>query len=869
MNRANARCLALFASTLMLAMGCSLPDSPEVNTEPSGSVLVVAVLPRSLPAGSVGRVEASVAPAQGAAGSTSLAVSEDGAVWRGQVRDLFSGAGASVDLRILDPKNVMLGEVKVPDVELVKHQPALLVLAPQLSSPSRANTVPVIEAVVGSHATVSPGRKLKLGAQVRPTDAAETLTYAWRAGAGSFSNAASKDTEWTAPNLRGPVMLMLEVKGSRGVATLEFNVDVALGGGWGVERKALFNRSPVLTEVGVAPGSDARVGVPLRLQAAAVDDDGDTFTYAWSATCEGTFQDASAASTLFTATYLPPGACDNCRLTLMVSDARGPSAEHTMGVCVRNPLPPSIVSLTASAADATAGVPVELSATAVDPQGEKLTFTWSANAGLLGNPTSAGGAGAADWMALSCLPVDAQPTVSLTVTNASGLSATRTLAVAWTGPRCGDFAPCEATLDAAAVKLSADCTTEQTVWIPEGYTLDGAGHVLTAVDPRDGRFLGAVVRNRGATAHVRDLTVSARGLSEAVCDGVLARLRGVLFEGASGSIVDNRVMDLNQKDGAGACQEGVGIEVRNAPDAATEMRVEVLRNHVARYQKAGIVGTGRVKLNVEDNRVEGGGPVSFIARNGIQFSNGATGRATGNYVTGNAYSGTSTTAAGILVAGGDYYGMALCEDIDIFENTLEKNDIGINVSQGDGDGGPLPAPTGLRIQRNTVSHEGWSEPHAGAWFVGIWDLGGANLISQNHVSGAWYERETRPNITFDVIVEADVASRIAFLTTPRTVSAGQCSEALVVQSQDAKGNLTALGTPSLVLELMGASAPGAVLYSDAACTQELPRAATGWELVLEKPQQEASFYFRATQAGDLIFKATGDGLEGVQAHTVQ
>lgn len=42
-----------------------------------------------------------------------------------------------------------------------------------------------------------------------------------------------------------------------------------------------------------------------------------------------------------------------------------------------------------------------------------------------------------------------------------------------------------------------------------------------------------------------------------------ARLRGILFDGAAGSITHNTVTNINQ--GASGCQEGNGIEVRNGP----------------------------------------------------------------------------------------------------------------------------------------------------------------------------------------------------------------------------------------------------------------------------------------------------------------
>ncbi|NTX50204.1 right-handed parallel beta-helix repeat-containing protein [Myxococcus sp. CA039A] len=869
MNRANAMRLALLASALVLATGCHQEEPLGVQVEPAGSLRVVTVLPRSLPLDSVSRVEVSATPARGAVVTAALSSSE-APLWQGLLRSLPSGAGTSVGARVLDATGAVLGQVDVPGVELLKHHDALVVLVPRATDSEAPLTAPVIDAVVGSRASVSPGAVLKLRALAHAVDASEVLTYAWSATSGTFDDATAVDAEWTAPLRRGAVNLTLAVTSARGaVSTLRFSVDVELAGGGDLVHTASLNHAPVLTELGAQPVSQARVGLPVTLQAVGVDDDGDALTFAWTATCEGTFENAAAAATRFTPSAAPQAACDNCRLTLRASDGFGAHRERSLDLCVTNPLPPSIIDASQSETDVSAGRPVRLTAMAADPQGEPLTFAWTTNTGLLGNAVRERDSGSVDWVVLSCIPVDTPPTITLTVTNLSGLSATREFAVEWGDLLCGEFPPCAATLEDSRVTLAADCTTEQSVWIPDGYTFDGAGHVLTAVDPRGRRFRGAVLSSLGTTAHVRAVTVAARGLSELACDGGAARLRGILFEGASGSIVDSEVLDVNQKEGEGGCQEGVAIEVRNARDAETVTRVEVLRNRVARYQKAGISGTGRVELNVEDNQVEGGGPVPFIARNGIQFSDGATGRATGNRVTGNAYSGGETTGSGILVAGGAYYDMALCEDVVIFENTLVDNDVGINLSQAEEDGGPLSVSTRLRVTRNTVTHDGPVVTNGYPYQAGISDLGGANLISQNHVSGPGYARETEPDVTFDVDVVAGTASRLDFLTPDRETGVGQCSEELVVQSQDTLGNLSALTAPSLVLEVAGTAAPGAVLYSDATCTQALATSGTGWALALEGPQQEATFYFRATQAGALTLTATGAGASGTQAHTVR
>src|SRR5439155_26133070 len=48
--------------------------------------------------------------------------------------------------------------------------------------------------------------------------------------------------------------------------------------------------------------------------------------------------------------------------------------------------------------------------------------------------------------------------------------------------------------------LAADCTTDTTILIPNGFTLDGNGNTITAVDPAGDHFRGAVVKNGRTTA---------------------------------------------------------------------------------------------------------------------------------------------------------------------------------------------------------------------------------------------------------------------------------------------------------------------------------------------------------------------------------
>jgi predicted extracellular nuclease len=194
--------------------------------------------------------------------------------------------------------------------------------------------------------------------------------------------------------------------------------------------------------------------------------------------------------------------------------------------------------------------------------------------------------------------------------------------------------------------LLADCATDESIPVDDGWTLDGDGFEIRAFDQAGNPFVGGVIESTGAIAQVRDVTVTTYELAD-VCHGGDERLRGVLFDGAAGSVTDVRVVDLNQ--GTSGCQEGNAIEVRNEPFEAGGDDVSVLiqGNEVDGYQKTGIVVNGSVFATVLDNVVEGWGPTNVIAQNGIQVGFGGSAFIRGNSVSGNSYTGLDV-ACGLL-----------------------------------------------------------------------------------------------------------------------------------------------------------------------------------------------------------------------------
>jgi hypothetical protein len=194
------------------------------------------------------------------------------------------------------------------------------------------------------------------------------------------------------------------------------------------------------------------------------------------------------------------------------------------------------------------------------------------------------------------------------------------------------------------IDLLADCTTDETIVIPNGYTFDGNEHTITAVDPAGGHFRGAILQNAGATANVVDLNLTASGLVDA-CDGGTDALAGVRLLDASGSISNVDAVELNQGHASG-CQEGDAFEFRSS--GTITRTVTVTGSSAVNYQKTGVLVSGAVVATVSGNTVSGYGPSTVIAQNGIQVSFGASAVVERNTISNNDYTLPAWVACGLL-----------------------------------------------------------------------------------------------------------------------------------------------------------------------------------------------------------------------------
>lgn len=170
-------------------------------------------------------------------------------------------------------------------------------------------------------------------------------------------------------------------------------------------------------------------------------------------------------------------------------------------------------------------------------------------------------------------------------------------------------------------------------------------------------------------------------------------LVGIYYQNASGTI--NHVVTRNQMlaTDLGGCQSGLAIYVESGYTSGGTAVVTIENSSVHNYQKNGITvdGSGTV-ATITGNYVVGQGATPVIAQNGIQVSDGANGKVSGNTVTDDVYvnpSDCSTASppdcvgsAGILVYDS---GATSSSPLTISGNTVSNTQLAI-VAFGDSSG---------------------------------------------------------------------------------------------------------------------------------------------------------------------------------------
>jgi uncharacterized repeat protein (TIGR01451 family) len=236
---------------------------------------------------------------------------------------------------------------------------------------------------------------------------------------------------------------------------------------------------------------------------------------------------------------------------------------------------------------------------------------------------------------------------------------------------------CTGSTSSNTFTLTANCNTTTPLTVPNGLTLEGENHTITANDPPGGSFRGGILTNTAAgdTITIRNLTIAGPGSGfKTDCTGPLT---GIFFNDASGSVTNVIIKDITQNNG---CQLGLGVRANGV--AAARM-VTLTNVTVTGYQKGGLVASGQVTMNVSDSTI---GPpdldpaANLPAQNGVQYSNtapgssaGAGGTVTNTKIVGSHYAPGGTDSTAVLLFGAN--------NVTLSRNTItgEATDIGVGI----------------------------------------------------------------------------------------------------------------------------------------------------------------------------------------------
>src|SRR5207247_7432219 len=137
--------------------------------------------------------------------------------------------------------------------------------------------------------------------------------------------------------------------------------------------------------------------------------------------------------------------------------------------------------------------------------------------------------------------------------------------------------------------------------------------------------------------------------------------------------------------------------------------------------------------------------------NGISVSRGAKATVKGNFVSNNAYTGAgNTSSAGILVFGGQAFGVSNTSGVKVINNTLTNNDVGVWLFNAQACGTTCVASTSATsntVKFNTISNEevtnttGYSVSPDCGYQIGVADLGKKDGIVNNSISGFGYTKQ--------------------------------------------------------------------------------------------------------------------------------
>jgi hypothetical protein len=390
--RSPSRLFTRFALASVLALGSlstiSGCDTPSATQAAEGSAEVSM---QALSEADVASATISVSGPALTAPRTQTLFKRDGS-WGVSLNGLPAGGGYTFTATAFDANGVAIYTGSVGNVTIMAKQSVPVnITANQVDAAGAfKNSAPVIDSLNISSTKVIPGDVVNLAVAAHDPDTGDTLTYAWSATGGTLGSAMATQTTWTAPTTEGTYDLTIVVQDNHGAKTsVKTAVKVDNKNGRGSADVTLtFNNAPVVMSVAATPGWLEK-GTGTAVVATASDSDNSPLSYGWSSSCAGSFANSTSSSTTFTPA--DDVVASSCTLQVTVADGTGFSTTGQVTLPVGKPAfnsAPEIVNTVQSHTIASPGTAVVLKVEASDPDGDNLTFAWSASAGTVSAPVS-------------------------------------------------------------------------------------------------------------------------------------------------------------------------------------------------------------------------------------------------------------------------------------------------------------------------------------------------------------------------------------------------------------------------------------------------------------------------------------------------
>lgn len=228
---------------------------------------------------------------------------------------------------------------------------------------------------------------------------------------------------------------------------------------------------------------------------------------------------------------------------------------------------------------------------------------------------------------------------------------------------------------AAAFTFGSSQASAAIVCVPTDYSQDGQTLTAALVNPPD----GVVPENLDATGCDIGIYYNDGKTHSLVDKNVFgSRYYGVLSrkEGTVTNLSKAAYYDIGEDPHDGT-QHGVSVAYRDGADGTLD------HSQVFDYQKGGVLANGAgTNVQVLNNLIRGLGPVSFIAQNGVQYSNGATGNVNDNVIQDHQYTGCSkqdqrNTGCSYVVSTGILLFNVDPKQVDTRNNTYRNNDVNL------------------------------------------------------------------------------------------------------------------------------------------------------------------------------------------------